>query len=144
MLKEVAATLLPPDILDRPKQGFGVPLGVWFRGDLRELFADTLLSPASLQRGYFQPRFVRRLVDEHAVRHARSHAAALAARRLRTMAPAVRGRAACLPLPGQLLGAAARLSRTAVAARWQRLSSGPFLIAVVIVELRARAARSVR
>src|SRR6185436_4226191 len=52
-------------ILDRKKQGFGVPLGTWFRGNLRELFADTLLSPASLQRGYFQPAFVRQIVDEH-------------------------------------------------------------------------------
>ena len=65
VLKEVAATLLPTDILNRRKQGFGVPLGSWFRGNLRELFADTLLSPAALQRGYFQPSFVRRLVDEH-------------------------------------------------------------------------------
>jgi asparagine synthase (glutamine-hydrolysing) len=65
VLKEVAATLLPPEILNRRKQGFGVPLGTWFRGNLRELFADTLLSPASLQRGYFQPLFVRQLVDEH-------------------------------------------------------------------------------
>jgi asparagine synthase (glutamine-hydrolysing) len=65
VLKEVAATLLPRDILDRPKQGFAVPLGTWFRGNLRELFADTLLSPASLQRGYFRPAFVRELVDEH-------------------------------------------------------------------------------
>jgi len=65
VLKEVAATLLPGEILNRRKQGFGVPLDVWFRGNLRELFADTLLSPASLQRGYFQQSFVRRLVDEH-------------------------------------------------------------------------------
>ena len=65
VLKEVAATLVPRSILDRKKQGFGVPLGTWFRGNLRELFADTLLSPASLQRGYFQPAFVRRIVDEH-------------------------------------------------------------------------------
>jgi asparagine synthase (glutamine-hydrolysing) len=65
ILKEVAATLLPRDILDRRKQGFGVPLGVWFRGNLRELFADTLLSPRSLARGYFQPPFVRQLVQEH-------------------------------------------------------------------------------
>jgi asparagine synthase (glutamine-hydrolysing) len=65
ILKEVAATLLPREVLDRRKQGFGVPLGVWFRGHLRELFSDTLLSPASLQRGYFRPAFVRQLLDEH-------------------------------------------------------------------------------
>jgi len=65
VLKEVAAALLPADILKRPKQGFGVPLGTWFRGNLRELFTDTLLSPSSLQRGYFEPKFVRRIVDEH-------------------------------------------------------------------------------
>jgi asparagine synthase (glutamine-hydrolysing) len=65
LLKEVAAALLPRQILERRKQGFGVPLSVWFRGGLRELFADTLLSPASLQRGYFNAGFVRRLLDEH-------------------------------------------------------------------------------
>ena len=64
VLKEVAASLLPRDILDRKKQGFGVPLGTWFRGNLRELFADTLLSSASLKRGYFRPAYVRQLVDE--------------------------------------------------------------------------------
>jgi asparagine synthase (glutamine-hydrolysing) len=65
ILKEVAATLLPKEIIERRKQGFGVPIGVWFRGNLRELFADTLLAPRTLQRGYFQPGFVRMLVDEH-------------------------------------------------------------------------------
>jgi len=65
ILKEVAATLLPRDLLDRRKQGFGIPLDVWFRGNIRELFTDTLLSSTALGRGYFQPAFVRRLVDEH-------------------------------------------------------------------------------
>ena len=66
ILKEVAATLLPKAIIDRRKQGFGVPIGTWFRkGGLRELFADTLLSSAAMQRGYFQPAFVRQLVNEH-------------------------------------------------------------------------------
>jgi len=65
ILKEVAAQLLPDGLVNRVKQGFGVPLGVWFRGGLKELFADTLLSPAALQRGYFEPRFVTRIVNEH-------------------------------------------------------------------------------
>jgi asparagine synthase (glutamine-hydrolysing) len=65
ILKEVGATLLPREILDRRKQGFGVPLGIWFRGNLRDLFADTLLSSRSLARGYFQAPFVRRILDEH-------------------------------------------------------------------------------
>jgi asparagine synthase (glutamine-hydrolysing) len=65
VLKEVAAAILPPAILERRKQGFGVPLGVWFRGRLRELFADTLHSAASRQRGYFDARFVGRILDEH-------------------------------------------------------------------------------
>jgi asparagine synthase (glutamine-hydrolysing) len=65
ILKEVGATLLPQDLVDRRKQGFSVPLGVWFRGNLRELFADTLLSSRSLSRGYFQAPFIRQLVDEH-------------------------------------------------------------------------------
>jgi asparagine synthase (glutamine-hydrolysing) len=65
VLKELAATLLPKELVDRRKQGFGVPLGVWFRGNMRELFSDTLLSSRSLTRGYFRAPFIRRLVDEH-------------------------------------------------------------------------------
>ena len=65
VLKEVAARFLPGELIDRRKQGFGVPLDIWFRGNLRELFADTLLSTRSLQRGYFQAAFVRGLIREH-------------------------------------------------------------------------------
>jgi len=73
VLKEVASQFLPAGLIDRRKQGFGVPLDVWFRGSLRELFADTLLSPRALQRGYFEPAFVRRVVHEH-VSGVRDHA----------------------------------------------------------------------
>ncbi|MGE3955592.1 MAG: asparagine synthase (glutamine-hydrolyzing) [Vicinamibacterales bacterium] len=65
VLKAVASRLLPHGLVDRPKQGFGVPLGLWFRGGLRELFADVLLGPTARQQEYFEPRFVSRLVDEH-------------------------------------------------------------------------------
>ena len=65
LLKRVAARLLPSALLHRRKQGFGVPLGVWFRGKLRSAFQDVLLSPRARQRGYFQAREVQRLLDEH-------------------------------------------------------------------------------
>lgn len=65
VLKELAATLLPADLVNRRKQGFSVPIGHWFRGKLRELFADTLLSSQALARGYFEAAAIRRLVDDH-------------------------------------------------------------------------------
>jgi asparagine synthase (glutamine-hydrolysing) len=65
ILKEAVRTLLPPGIIDRKKQGFGVPLGVWFRGGLTDIFSDVLQSPTARQRGYFEPAFVERLLREH-------------------------------------------------------------------------------
>ncbi|HJR58578.1 MAG TPA: asparagine synthase (glutamine-hydrolyzing) [Vicinamibacterales bacterium] len=65
VLKEAVKGLLPPGILDRRKQGFGVPLGMWFRGRLTDVFADILGSARTRQRGYFQPAFLERLVHEH-------------------------------------------------------------------------------
>jgi asparagine synthase (glutamine-hydrolysing) len=65
VLKEAARGLLPEGILDRRKQGFGVPLGVWFRGGLTDIFSDVLASPRTRQRGYFKPAFIDRLVGEH-------------------------------------------------------------------------------
>ena len=65
VLKEALRPLLPAGILDRRKQGFGIPLGTWFRGGLTDLFSDVLESPRARQRGYFEPAFVSRLVKEH-------------------------------------------------------------------------------
>jgi asparagine synthase (glutamine-hydrolysing) len=65
LLKLAAAEILPGGILDRRKQGFGVPISNWFKGDLRDFFTDVLLSSRAKQRGYFRPRFIDRLVREH-------------------------------------------------------------------------------
>ncbi len=65
VLKALGRTLLPASVLERPKKGFGVPLGVWFRGDLRSLFGDVLRSATTRQRAYFNAPFVDRLVAEH-------------------------------------------------------------------------------
>jgi asparagine synthase (glutamine-hydrolysing) len=57
---------LPSQLLTRNKMGFGVPLDQWFRGPLRELVHDSLLSRSFLERGMVSPEFVRYLLDEHA------------------------------------------------------------------------------
>ena len=72
ILKEAVRGLLPASILDRRKQGFAVPLGVWFRGGLTDIYRDVLASPRARQRGYFEPAFVDRLMHEH-VSGARDH-----------------------------------------------------------------------
>lgn len=64
MLKKAIADLLPPEILDRPKQGFGVPLGAWFRGELRPLVQDVLLDRPRLA-GRLRQDGVRALWEDH-------------------------------------------------------------------------------
>ena len=65
ILVETFQDLLPTSIQTRRKMGFGVPLDHWFRGPLRSMMTDTLLSSQSLGRGYFEPAAIRRMVEEH-------------------------------------------------------------------------------
>jgi asparagine synthase (glutamine-hydrolysing) len=65
LLKRALKGILPHDILNRKKMGFGVPLNHWFRGPLREFAKDTLLSEKSINRNYFEPVQVGRLLSEH-------------------------------------------------------------------------------
>jgi asparagine synthase (glutamine-hydrolysing) len=62
LLKSALRTILPDEILDRRKMGFGVPLGRWLRSDLREMLVDTVLSDRALARGYFRPEAVHEMV----------------------------------------------------------------------------------
>jgi asparagine synthase (glutamine-hydrolysing) len=66
LLKKVAADMLPAEILNRPKQGFGVPLKHWFRDDLTGYAYELLDSPRARQRGIFNPQFIRGLLKAHA------------------------------------------------------------------------------
>jgi len=65
ILRQALRGWLPDDILDRPKQGFSVPLSAWLRGDLRDWSRDVLLDPRSLGRGCFEPAAVRGLLERH-------------------------------------------------------------------------------
>lgn len=57
--------VLPDEILDRPKMGFAVPLGKWFKKDLDSFARETLLGPTARERGIFDPRFVEKVLDDH-------------------------------------------------------------------------------
>jgi asparagine synthase (glutamine-hydrolysing) len=64
VLKKAVEDLLPGGIITRRKHGFGVPLGAWFRGELRPLVEDTLLDRPRLA-GRLDPAVIRGLFDEH-------------------------------------------------------------------------------
>lgn len=65
IFKKAMSSRLPAAILKRPKMGFGVPLDAWFRGELKEMAYDVLLSRSMASRGYFRRGSVARLLDEH-------------------------------------------------------------------------------
>jgi len=56
---------VPKEVLNRPKQGFALPLCHWMRNELKALIMSVLLDSSTFQRGYFNPPGVRRLLDEH-------------------------------------------------------------------------------
>jgi asparagine synthase (glutamine-hydrolysing) len=56
---------LPPDILARPKKGFGIPIAQWLRSDLKQMALDTFSEQRIRQQGLFDHRAVSRLLDEH-------------------------------------------------------------------------------
>jgi asparagine synthase (glutamine-hydrolysing) len=65
ILREAFDDMLPPAVKQAPKKGFGVPLEAWFRGELRDMCRDLLLSPSARLRSYVSQDYVRTLVDDH-------------------------------------------------------------------------------
>jgi len=66
LLRKLAERVgVPTRVLERRKQGFAMPLTHWWRGELRDGMLSMLLEPQTLQRGYFDPKAVRTLVNEH-------------------------------------------------------------------------------
>ncbi len=62
LFKQAVRGLIPDGIIDRRKQGFGVPLAQWFRGPLTGFVRDLLLSDTSRQRGIFERSYVEHLL----------------------------------------------------------------------------------
>jgi asparagine synthase (glutamine-hydrolysing) len=69
ILRQVLYRYVPKDLVERPKMGFGVPVGPWLRTDLRE-WAEDLLAPDRLRReGYFNAERVAEVWRAHQEGH---------------------------------------------------------------------------
>ena len=76
LFKRAVKDLVPEEILNRPKQGFGVPIQEWINQHLRDRLRDTLREPRTRQRGYVESAYLDVLLDEHE-RGRRDHSMAL-------------------------------------------------------------------
>jgi asparagine synthase (glutamine-hydrolysing) len=65
LLKRLLARYVPPELFERQKMGFGIPIGQWFRKELRDLLIDTLSAERIRKEGLFDDRFVEEKVAEH-------------------------------------------------------------------------------
>ena len=65
VLRDAFTDLIPDEIQRRGKMGFGIPFGQWFRGSLRGVLDDLLLSPTARYREYLSPSYVQRVVQRH-------------------------------------------------------------------------------
>jgi asparagine synthase (glutamine-hydrolysing) len=68
LFKRAFRDLLPAEVIQKKKQGFGIPVAVWMKTDprMRELTGDVLLSPRTYQRGYVRRAFVENLLRRYA------------------------------------------------------------------------------
>jgi asparagine synthase (glutamine-hydrolysing) len=65
LLKKALKGLLPSENLTRSKMGFGVPIGRWFRDELKGFLKETILSERAHSRGYFKREALNHVVQEH-------------------------------------------------------------------------------
>ncbi|MCM8772867.1 MAG: asparagine synthase (glutamine-hydrolyzing) [Candidatus Omnitrophica bacterium] len=65
ILKEKLKNFLPEEILKRKKMGFGVPLGKWFREELRNYLKEILLDNEFNKLDLFDFKIVKNIIDEH-------------------------------------------------------------------------------
>jgi len=65
LMRETAKSLLPVNILKRPKQGFEIPVDAWLRGPLQGLFQDLVLAPGASVSTLIDQSCARRLMARH-------------------------------------------------------------------------------
>ena len=64
ILKDIAYDYIPKELLDRPKKGFGVPLGKWLQGPLKEELSAYADRDFLIRQGIFDADFVNRMIGD--------------------------------------------------------------------------------
>jgi asparagine synthase (glutamine-hydrolysing) len=65
ILKDVARSLVPATLVDRPKMGFGIPRAEWLRTDMKDMAFDLLVDQTSVARNWFDVGEVRGVMNRH-------------------------------------------------------------------------------
>jgi asparagine synthase (glutamine-hydrolysing) len=65
VLKDVARSLVPANLIDRPKMGFGIPRAEWLRTEMKEMVTDLLTDKEAAGRGWFNQGEVKKTLDLH-------------------------------------------------------------------------------
>jgi asparagine synthase (glutamine-hydrolysing) len=65
LLRKAAEPLLPREIVHGKKRGFSIPAAAWLRGELEPFARETLSAETLRRQGFFEPRIVHRLLDDH-------------------------------------------------------------------------------
>lgn len=65
ILKDSFKELLPREILNKPKSGFGVPVGEWFRKELKPLIEDNLNKTKIEKQGIFDYSYINLILQKH-------------------------------------------------------------------------------
>ena len=65
ILKDVARSLVPANLINRPKMGFGIPRAEWLRTGMKEMVLDTLTDATAIQRGWFNDGEVKKVIEIH-------------------------------------------------------------------------------
>ncbi len=65
VLKKVARRHVPDDVIDRKKQGFTFPLGIWMRTELKEYIYRLFKESRFIEHGIFDAEYIHTIIDEH-------------------------------------------------------------------------------
>jgi asparagine synthase (glutamine-hydrolysing) len=65
ILKDIARSLVPAELIDRPKMGFAIPRADWLRNEIRQITHDLLTDEVARSRGWFDQHEIHKILSEH-------------------------------------------------------------------------------